>query len=226
LDTLLAVEIAVVAVLFVLNGFFAMAEISIVSSRRAHLERLAKEGRAGAQAALALADDKARMLAAVQVGVTTTAIFAGIFGGATLAERLEHALPDDPILAEYGKLLSIAVITLCVTYPALIIGELAPKHIALNDPESIAVRAARPLAFVARAAAPAIWLLNHSTRLLLLRVVGHLRREGRGRRLGRQVSDKPQGRKPRARFARWRRYGNSGVASGDWGRWCGRFWTT
>jgi len=164
---MLVVEIAVVIALFVLNGFFAMAELSIVSSRRAHLERLAKEGRAGAKAALGLFDDPARMLGAVQIGFTTTATLAGIFSGATLAERLENALPDIPVLAAYGKVFSIVVVTVCVTYTALVIGELAPKHIALNDPESIAIRVARPLAFVARAAAPAIWLLNQSTRLLL-----------------------------------------------------------
>jgi magnesium and cobalt exporter, CNNM family len=122
---MLIAEIILVLALFVLNGFFAMAELAIVSSRRAHLERLAKEGRPGAQVALALADDPARMLAAVQIGFTTTATLAGIFSGATL------------------------------------------KHIALNNPEPIAIRVARPLALVARAAAPVIWLLNASTRLFL-----------------------------------------------------------
>lgn len=88
---MLILEIVVVLALFVLNGFFAMAELAIVSSRRAHLDRLAKEGRAGAKIALALADDPARMLAAVQTGFTTTATLAGIFSGATLADRLEEA---------------------------------------------------------------------------------------------------------------------------------------
>jgi putative hemolysin len=164
---MLIAEIIIVLALFVLNGFFAMAELAIVSSRRAHLERLAKEGRPGAQVALALADDPARMLAAVQIGFTTTATLAGIFSGATLAERLEEFLRLIPILAAYGKPLSIVVVTIAVTYTALVIGELAPKHIALNNPEPIAIRVARPLALVARAAAPVIWLLNGSTRLLL-----------------------------------------------------------
>jgi len=164
---MLILETTVVILLFLLNGFFAMAELSIVSSRRGQLERMAKEGSAGAQVALWLADDPARMLAAVQVGFTTTATLAGIFSGATLADRLEHALLDVPILAEYGKGLSIAVVTLGVTCAALVIGELAPKHIALSNPEAIAVHVSRPLAFVARAAAPVIWLLNQTTRLLL-----------------------------------------------------------
>jgi putative hemolysin len=164
---MLIIEIIVVLALFVLNGFFAMAELAIVSSRRAHLERLAKDGGPGARAALALADDPARMLAAVQIGFTTTATLAGIFSGATLAERIEEMLQVVPVLAAYGKPLSIIIVTIAVTYTALIIGELAPKHIALNNPEPIAVRVAQPLTFVARAAAPVIWLLNASTHLLL-----------------------------------------------------------
>jgi magnesium and cobalt exporter, CNNM family len=164
---MLITELIVVLALFVLNGFFAMAELAIVSSRRAHLERLAKEGRPGAQVALALADDPARMLAAVQIGFTTTAMLAGIFSGVTLADRLEELLRLVPLLATYAKPISIIVVTIAVTYTALIVGELAPKHIALNNPERIASRVARPLALVARAAAPLIWLLNASTRLLL-----------------------------------------------------------
>jgi putative hemolysin len=164
---MLILEIIVVLALFVLNGFFAMAEFAIVSSRRAHLERLAKEGLPGAQVALALADDPARMLAAVQIGFTTSAMLAGIFSGATLAERLEEALSVVPVLADYGKPISIVVVALGVTYAALIIGELAPKYIALSNPEAIAIRVAVPLTFVAGAATPVIWLLNGSTRLLL-----------------------------------------------------------
>ena len=140
---MLILEIIVVLALFVLNGFFAMAEFAIVSSRRAHLERLAKEGRPGAQVALALADDPARMLAAVQIGFTTSAMLAGIFSGATLAERLEEALLVVPVLADYGKPISIVVMTIGVTYTALVIGELAPKYIALSNPEAIAIRVAQ-----------------------------------------------------------------------------------
>jgi putative hemolysin len=164
---MLTLEIIIVLALFMLNGFFAMAEFAIVSSRRSRLAHLLQEGRSGAQAALALIDDPARMLAAVQIGFTTSAILAGIFSGATLAERLEEALLLVPRLQLYAKPLSIAITTIGVTYAALIIGELAPKHIALSNPEAIAIRVARQLAWVARTAAPLVWLLNGSTRLLL-----------------------------------------------------------
>ena len=164
---MLILEIIVVLALFMLNGFFAMAEFAIVSSRRSRLAHLLKEGRPGAQAALALIDDPARMLAAVQIGFTTSAILAGIFSGATLAERLEEALLLVPRLEPYAQPLSIVITTIGVTYAALIIGELGPKHIALSNPEAIAIRVAKPLAWVSRVAAPLVWLLNGSTRLLL-----------------------------------------------------------
>ncbi len=165
---MLILEIIVVLALFMLNGFFAMAEFAIVSSRRSRLAPLLKEGRPGAQAALALIEDPARMLAAVQIGFTTSAMLAGVFSGATLAERLEELLRVVvPALDNYSKPVSIVVMTIGVTYTALIIGELGPKHIALSNPEAIAVRVARPLAMVATVAAPVIWLLNGSTRLLM-----------------------------------------------------------
>jgi putative hemolysin len=118
------------------------------------------------------------MLAAVQVGLTTTATLAGIFSGAMLAERLAEALMVVPGLADYSRPLSIVVVTIAVTYVALIIGELAPKQIALSNPEAIAIRVAQPLALVATAAAPIIWVLNSSTKLALwlLRVRPRLER--------------------------------------------------
>src|SRR5665647_3786100 len=118
---MLILEIIVVLALFMLNGFFAMAEFAIVSSRRSRLAPLLKEGRPGAQAALALIDDPARMLAAVQIGFTTSAMLAGIFSGATLAERLEEALLVVPHLDAYSKPASIVIMTIGVTYTALII---------------------------------------------------------------------------------------------------------
>ena len=164
---MIILEIVIVLMLFLLNGFFTMAELAIVSSRRSRLERLAQEGRQGAQVALALANDPSRMLAAVQIGFTTTAMLAGIFSGATLADRLGEALETLPYIAGHGRMLAILVVTAGVTYAAVIVGELVPKHIALNNPEQIAMRVARPLACVARMTAPIIRLLNFSTQIVL-----------------------------------------------------------
>jgi putative hemolysin len=171
-------EITLVLILFVVNGLFAMAEFAIVSSRRGQLERLMKEGKPGSQTALELADEPARMLAAIQVGFTTTATLAGIFSGATLADRLGEGLSVIPGLADYSRPLSVVIVTLAVTSIALVVGELAPKQIALSNPESIAIRVAQPLALLAKAAEPIIWILNKSTKLALrvLRVPPRLQR--------------------------------------------------
>jgi putative hemolysin len=168
-------EIAVVLVLFVLNGFFAMAELAIVSSRRTRLGQFAEEGRAGAKIALALLDDSSRMFAAMQVGFTTTSTIAGIFSGATIGHSLGDVLATYPPLAPYAQTIALIVVTIAVTYAALVIGELVPKQIALSNPEPIAMRVARPIALLARAAAPIVWILKKSTQALLfiLRVHPH-----------------------------------------------------
>ncbi len=161
------VEIIVVLLLVILNGFLAMSELAIVSSRRARLERLAADGHAGARAALSLADDPGRFLATVQVGLTSIGILAGAFSGVTLAQRLDVWLDLFPAVAPYSKPVAIAMIVIAVTYLSLVVGELAPKQIALKNPEAIAVRVARPLAWFTRVAAPLVWLLNISSASIL-----------------------------------------------------------
>jgi putative hemolysin len=160
-------EVIVVVLLVLLNGFLAMSEVAIVSSRRTRLERLAADGCAGARAALSLADDPRHFLATVQVGLTTIGILAGAFSGVTLAHRLDAWLDLSPVIAPYSKPVAIAIVVICVTYLSLVVGELAPKQIALKDPEAIAVRVARPLAWFARITAPLLWLLNISAGSIL-----------------------------------------------------------
>ena len=162
-----ALEVIVVVLLVLLNGFLAMSEVAIVSSRRTRLERLAADGCAGARAALSLADDPRHFLATVQVGLTTIGILAGAFSGVTLAHRIDAWLDLSPAIAPYSKPVAIAIVVICVTYLSLVVGELAPKQIALKDPEAIAVRVARPLAWFARITAPLLWLLNISAGSIL-----------------------------------------------------------
>jgi putative hemolysin len=160
-------EGAVIILLLMINGFFAMAEIAIVSSRRSRLEQLADAGRADAHTALALSDDPGRFLAAVQMGMTLIGILAGALSGATLADRLEDWFGLYPSIMPYAKPAAIGIVVVAVTYLSLIIGELVPKQIALKNPEKIAIYVARPLAIIARAAAPVIWLLDVSTKFIL-----------------------------------------------------------
>ena len=160
-------EILVVVLLVLLNGFLAMSELAIVSSRRPRLERLAGEGRSGARFALALADDPGRFLATVQVGLTSIGILNGAFSGLTLGHRLSDWLDLYPAVAPYSKPLAVALVVMSVTYVSLVIGELAPKQIALKDPEQIAIHVARPLALFTHITAPVVWVLNVSTVSLL-----------------------------------------------------------
>ena len=160
-------EIFVVVLLVLLNGFFAMSELAIVSSRQGRLERLAGDGSVGASAALSLAKDPSRLLAATQFGMTLTGILAGAFGGATVAERIEEWLGLNAAVAPYAKSISIAVVVVVVTYFTLVVGELVPKQMALKNPEAIAVRVAPAVAVFARAAVPVLWLLNRSSNFVL-----------------------------------------------------------
>lgn len=156
-----------VVVLLLFNGFLAMAEMAIVRSRRSRLEQLAAKGSIDARGALALVEDPSRFLAAVQIGMTLIGILAGALSSATLGDRLEAWFDQYPQIAPYGRAAAIGIIVVSVTYLSLVIGELVPKQIALKDPERIALRIARPLAFFTRLAGPPGWLLVNSTRVVL-----------------------------------------------------------
>jgi putative hemolysin len=163
----LALEIVVILLLVLLNGMFAMSELAIVSSRRGRLQALQRAGKPGAEAALALADDPSRFLPTVQVGITLVGIFAGAFAGQGLANRLAGVVSQIPGMAPYASQLSLAVVVLFITYLSLILGELVPKQFALRNPEGVASLVARPMTTLSRVAAPMVWLLSHSSALVL-----------------------------------------------------------
>jgi len=163
----LALEIVVILLLVLLNGMFAMSELAIVSSRRGRLQALQRAGKPGAEAALALAEDPSRFLPTVQVGITLVGIFAGAFAGQGLANRLAGVVSLIPGMAPYASQLSLAVVVLFITYLSLILGELVPKQFALRNPEGVASLVARPMTTLSRVAAPMVWLLSHSSALVL-----------------------------------------------------------
>jgi magnesium and cobalt exporter, CNNM family len=160
-------EIAVVLLLVLLNGFFAMSELAVVSSRPTRLRQLANSGSKGARVVLDLSRDPSRFLSSVQIGITLIGILAGAFSGATLASRLGDGLERIPIVAEYSDPIAIALVVMVITYLSLIIGELVPKQLALKNAEAIAARVARPLQLVARIVAPLVWLLGVNTNAVL-----------------------------------------------------------
>jgi putative hemolysin len=157
-------EFAIVLSLVVLNGVFALSELAVVSARRSRLRTLAAEGRRGANRALALSADPGRFLSTVQIGITAISLTAGAYSGATLTADfadylLQWGLPQG--VAEW--LAYIAVFAL-VTYLSLIVGELVPKNLALRHAETIACLVAPPMTALSRMAAPAVWVLDASTR--------------------------------------------------------------
>jgi putative hemolysin len=161
------IEILIIFVLLLINGVFAMAEIAIVSSRKARLKALAGEGSTTAIAALALAQEPTRFLSTVQIGITLVGILAGAFGGATLSEKLTVWFAQFSGVEPYSEVLAIVIVVGAITYFSLIIGELAPKRIALTNPEARAMLLAKPMTFLAKLASPFVWFLTLSTNLIL-----------------------------------------------------------
>ncbi len=159
------IEILVIFVLILLNGFFSMSEIAIVSARKVRLEQRAEEGDSGARNALLLAGSTSKFLSAVQIGITLVAMLTGAFGGATLAERLATELAKVPWISSAAPTLALIIVVLVTTYFSLVIGELIPKRIALNNPEKIAANVAGIMRFISKITAPLISLLSASTEL-------------------------------------------------------------
>jgi putative hemolysin len=162
-----ALEVLIIFLLLVANGVFAMSEIAIVSARKARLQQLAEAGDAQARAALELASRPTPFLASVQIGITLISILAGAFGGATLAKEIAARLNTYPALAPYGETIGVGIVVLSLTYFSLVIGELAPKRLALSNPERIASAVAAPMQALSRLAAPVVHLLSVSTDVVI-----------------------------------------------------------
>jgi putative hemolysin len=165
-------EIAVILMLMVANGVFAMSEMAIVSSKKIRLQGMVDAGNARARIALHLANSPDRFLATIQIGITLIGILAGAFGGATIAETIAGGFQQIPFLAPYRHAIAIGIVVLVTTYLSLVVGELLPKQIALNNPERVAVAIAPPMQDLTALASPLVKLLLVSTRLVsrLLRI--------------------------------------------------------
>jgi putative hemolysin len=171
---MLYLELLVVIILILINGLLAMAELAVVSSRRARLRAMAGRSVPGADRALTLAADPGRFLSSVQVGITLIGVLSGAFSGATLGARLGEWLPGIGIPQKAADPIGVGLVVAAITYLSLVIGELVPKQLALRHPERIAVRVAPAMISIARIAAPLVWLLDATSRFVL-RAIGHRR---------------------------------------------------
>jgi putative hemolysin len=156
-----------IAVLLVLNGILAMAELAVMTSRTSRLQLAARAGSKGAAKALLLAREPTRFLSTVQVGITLIGIFAGAFGENSLAGRLEPHVARIPALEPHADLVALVTVVLGIAYLSLVFGELLPKRIALAHPEAIASLISRPLSALATVTALPVRILTWSTDGLL-----------------------------------------------------------
>ncbi|MCI0695729.1 hemolysin family protein [candidate division KSB1 bacterium] len=167
----LTFEVMFILFLIIANGVFAMSETAVISSRKERLRQWANEGNDKARTVLELTNDPTRFLSTVQIGITLIGVLAGAYGGATIAEKLAGSVRVIPWLAPYSEAIGLGLVVVAITYLSLIIGELVPKRLALNNPERIAAAVIKPMRLLATAASPVVTFLSHSTNAML-RVLG------------------------------------------------------
>ena len=167
----IALELAVILLLLIINGVFSMSEMAVVSARKTRLQHRAEDGDAGARAALDLAANPSNFLSTVQVGITLVGVLAGAFGGAGISQVVASSLRDVRWIGEYAEPVAFGLVVSAITYFSLILGELVPKQLALGNPERIAAFMARPMRAIARAGRPLVLLLTGSTNLVF-RIIG------------------------------------------------------
>ena len=165
------IDVFIIAGLILLNGLFSMSELAIVSARPARLKVAVERGSRGARTAQALQADSGKFLSTVQIGITLVGIVAGAYSGASLGGPTGERLAMLGVPERYAPEAGFTLVIILTTYFSLVVGELVPKQLALRAAEPIALIASRPMAMLARAMAPIVWLLNHSSNLLL-RLIG------------------------------------------------------
>lgn len=163
----LTTEILILILLILTNGLFSLAEMAVVSARKVKLQQSAEAGNKGARTALALAVEPTRFLSTVQIGITLIGILSGALGGATIAETLATYFAQYPVLQPYSEEIGVGIVVTAITFFSLVIGELVPKRLALNNAERIATLVAPLMQFVATVTKPFVSLLSFSTEIVL-----------------------------------------------------------
>ncbi len=163
----MSTEILIIALLLLLNAFFALSEMAIVSASKPLLRHYAKQGKKSAAIALDLAENSGRFLSTVQVGITLVGTLAGAYGGVTIAEQLKEPFNKISFIAPYGEPIAVFLVVSLITYFSVVVGELVPKQLALNRSEKFAMMVARPMAALSRICGPLVSLLENSAKLLM-----------------------------------------------------------
>ena len=168
----IGIEILIVVILIILNGLFSMTELAIINARKGLLEEKAEAGNRGARMAIKLAEDPNEMFSTIQIGITLISIVTGLYSGATFSDPMATYIKEHILwLADYADTVSPIFIVSLTTYLSLVIGELVPKRLAYNSPESIAIMMAIPMKYFATITKPFVALLSMST-TMLLKVLG------------------------------------------------------
>jgi putative hemolysin len=160
-------EILIILLLVLLNGVFAMSELSLVSSRKFKLESLKKQGKPGAKAALELSENPTKLLSTVQIGITLIGVMLGVYGGENLTDNLDAFIQNIAFLAPYSNTIAVALVVILITYLSIVLGELFPKRLGMTFPETIALAVSKPMMLISRITSPFVWLLTISNDFLL-----------------------------------------------------------
>ena len=160
-------EIFIILALIIINGLFSMAEMALISARKARLESQAAKGDIDAKRALALANHPDAFLSTVQIGITIIGVLTGIYSGDTFKQPLQNWLSQFTIIQPYSATIATTLIVIILTYLSMVLGELVPKRIGMNSPEAIAKSAAAPMRLIMWIAFPFIWILSKSAHGML-----------------------------------------------------------
>jgi putative hemolysin len=160
-------DILLIALLTLLNGAFAMSELALASSRKARLAAMSEAGDKGARTALELMEHPTQFLSSVQVGITSIGMLNGIVGEAAFSDDLGFWLEGFGLTETTANVMATAIVVVTITFITIVFGELVPKRIGQLYPEAVSRVVSRPMAWVARAAKPFVWLLTHTTQAML-----------------------------------------------------------
>ncbi|OGK62973.1 hypothetical protein A2334_01930 [Candidatus Roizmanbacteria bacterium RIFOXYB2_FULL_38_10] len=159
-------DVVLIFALIALNGFFAMAEIAIISSRKSKLKNMELGGNQRGKAALHLAEKPNTFLSSVQIGITLITILAGALGEDRFVSKISPFIKNVPFIGSFYEEISFVIVVICITYLSVVLGELVPKRIALSNPERIASLVAPFMLTFSKITSPIVRLLSISTEFI------------------------------------------------------------